>query len=113
MFHYHYNESQSTVIISLPENVLGGDEVMLFNSLIADLSNTKKPKLFLLDLSDVKVMNSSGIGMLASALTTAKRFNIELALASIDPKIEKLLVITGLSKIFKVFDSVEQALSSI
>lgn len=57
-------------------------------------------------------MNSSGLGMLISGLTTVKRENGSLKLANVTEKIESLLIITKLITIFESFDSVDDAVKS-
>jgi anti-sigma B factor antagonist len=56
-------------------------------------------------------MNSVGLGMLISALTTVKNSGGRLVLANIT-KIESILTITRLISVFEHFDSREEALKS-
>ena len=64
------------------------------------------------DLSKVKFMNSSGLGMLISAMTTMRNAGGDLRLANVADRIQSLLVITKLITVFKHFDSVEAAAKS-
>ncbi|MDP3829745.1 MAG: STAS domain-containing protein, partial [Ignavibacteriaceae bacterium] len=74
------------------------------------LAEGKKNIVF--DLADVKFMNSSGLGMLISGLTTVKKEEGVLKLANVTEKIESLLMITKLISIFDHYDSVENAVKS-
>jgi anti-sigma B factor antagonist len=57
-------------------------------------------------------MNSTGLGLLISGLTTLRKAGGELRLANVTDKIESLLAITKLITVFKAYDSVEEAVSS-
>ncbi|GAB4281297.1 MAG: anti-sigma factor antagonist BldG [Coriobacteriia bacterium] len=62
------------------------------------------------DLSGVGFMDSSGLGALVSALRRIKEKDGTIRLASPREPVMKVLSITGLDKVFPVFDDVEQAL---
>ncbi len=78
------------------------------------LSNLKeKGKLnVVIDLARVKFMNSSGLGMLISAMTTMRNAGGDVRLANPASKIRSLLVVTKLVTVFEHFDSVEEATES-
>jgi anti-sigma B factor antagonist len=62
------------------------------------------------DLSEVRYMNSSGIGVLITLLTKFRNHEGEMILIKPSEKIEKLLLITKLNNIFSIVDSKEEAL---
>ncbi len=64
------------------------------------------------DLSEVKRMNSSGLGILISALTSLKNKGGNLKLASIDEMMEGILVMTKLNTIFEAYETAEGAAKS-
>jgi anti-sigma B factor antagonist len=66
-------------------------------------------KNIIIDVSHVKFMNSSGLGMLIGGLTTVKKAEGRLILAGVTEKIESLLIITKLITIFETSDNVEDA----
>jgi anti-sigma B factor antagonist len=66
-------------------------------------------KNVIIDVSHVKFMNSSGLGMLIGGLTTVKKSEGRLILAGVTEKIESLLIITKLITIFETSDSVDDA----
>lgn len=111
-FSYTEYKENSITVIELPENVLGGEETIEFTSLLNKLSENGS-KVFVLDLSNTNLMNSSGLGLLASGLATTKKYNIELVLMSVNSKIEKLLNMTGLNKVFKFYNNIEEVKSLI
>ena len=102
------SEKYEAVIIELKGNVMGGDDTKNFNELLHKLIEEDK-KQIIVDLSGVKFMNSSGLGMLIGGLTTIKKANGQLKLACVTEKIESLLIITKLITIFESFDSVDEA----
>ena len=105
------SEKYEAVIIELKGNVMGGEDTKDFNDLLHKQIDEGKKKI-VLDLSDVKFMNSSGLGMLISGLTTMKKNDGFLKLAGATEKIESLLIITKLITIFESFDSVDEAVKS-
>ena len=104
-------EKYEAVIIELKGNVMGGDDTKDFNDLLHKLIDEGKIKI-VVDLSDVKFMNSSGLGMLIGGLTTVKKSDGFYKLANVTDKIESLLIITKLITIFETYDSVDKALES-
>ena len=105
------SEKYEAVVVDLKGNVMGGDDTKDFNDLLHKLIDEDKKKI-VLDLSDVKFMNSSGLGMLISGLTTMKKNDGFLKLAGATEKIESLLIITKLITIFESYDSVDEAVKS-
>lgn len=63
-------------------------------------------KNFVVDLSDVRYISSSGIGLLITMLTKMRNSGGELYLTSPSEHVRKLLIITKLNNIFTVYDSV-------
>lgn len=106
------SEQYNAVIVELKGNVMGGEDTKDFNQLLHKLIDDGKKNL-IIDLSAVKFMNSSGLGMLISGLTTMKRENGSLKLAHVTEKIESLLIITKLITIFESYDSVDEAVKSL
>ncbi len=61
------------------------------------------------DISDVRYINSSGIGVLITLLTKVRNKSGELCLINPSENVKKLLIITKLQAIFKVFNSISEA----
>ena len=104
-------EKYEAVVLELKGNVMGGDDTKEFNEVLHKLIDGGKTRV-VLDLGSVKFMNSSGLGMLIGGLTTMKKAEGHLKLANVTEKIESLLIITKLIKIFESFDSVDDAVKS-
>lgn len=63
-------------------------------------------KTFVIDLSEVRYISSSGIGLLITMLTKMRNVGGEVFLTSPSEHVKKLLIITKLNNIFTVYDSV-------
>ncbi|MCF8267651.1 MAG: STAS domain-containing protein [Ignavibacteriales bacterium] len=104
-------EHYGAVSVELKGNVMGGPEAQEFNKLLHDLLE-KGQRNVVIDLSGVKFMNSSGLGMLISGFTTMKNGGGHLKLARATEKINSLLIITKLITIFEHYESVDAAVES-
>ena len=89
---------------------LGEGSVQLRDS-VRDLLG-KSQKHILLNLGDVNYIDSSGIGELVSAFTTAKNQGGELKLLNLTRKVHDLLQITKLYTVFDVKDDEASAIAS-
>lgn len=86
----------------------GPELVELVNEL---LSNGLKTCLA--DISNVRYINSSGIGVLITILTKFRNKGGELYLINPSEHVKKLLIITKLQAIFNIVTSREEALKKI
>ncbi len=106
-----HREEDGVVIVEPKGKIMGGPESTELHDLLHDLIEKEK-KYVVIDLSKVDWMNSTGLGLLISGLTTLRKAGGELKLAKVTDKIQSLLTITKLITIFKSFDSVEEAVKS-
>lgn len=104
-------ESKGVTIIELTGNVMGGPDATSLNDQLHKLIDDKKNKV-VVDLDEVKFINSSGLGMLIGGLTTLRNNGGELKLARASKKIEELLKMTKLSTVFDVHKSVNEAVAA-
>jgi len=65
-----------------------------------------------LDMGQVKWVNSSGLGTLIAAMTSVKTKGGEMRLARVTDKVESLFAITQLIKVFKTYETVDRAVAS-
>lgn len=66
----------------------------------------------LLDLSDVRYVDSGGIGELVASYSAAKNRGGALKLVGVTSRLNDLLVITRLLNVFECFDTQREALDS-
>lgn len=100
----------NVVVFNVSGKIMGGEETTLFHGRIHEYI-TQNKKNFIIDMTKVDWMNSVGLGMLISALTTVKNAEGRLVLANIS-KIESILTITRLISVFEHFDTSEEALKT-
>jgi anti-sigma B factor antagonist len=67
-------------------------------------------KKLVIDLSDVKIITSSGIGIFLNINQSLKS---GLRLAAPQPEVEKVLDLTKVSSVVKIFNTVDAALKSL
>jgi len=98
------------VVMEVSGKIMGGEETTMFHGKLHEYISQKKNNV-VVDLSKVDWVNSVGLGMLISALTTVKNSGGRLVLANIT-KIESILTITRLISVFEHYDSRDEALKS-
>ena len=108
---YSVDERYNAVLITLKGNVMGGPDGAKLHDTLHQYKEQDK-KNIVVDLSKVKFMNSSGLGMLISGMTTMRNAGGDLRLANVADRIQSLLVITKLITVFKHYDSVDEAINS-
>ena len=108
---YKIGERYNCVVIEFKGDVMGGPDTVKLNEQLHKLIDDGK-KNVVVDLSKVKFMNSSGLGMLIGGLTTMRKAGGDLRIVNATDKIESLLVITKLITVFKHFKSLEEAVES-
>jgi anti-sigma B factor antagonist len=99
-------------VLTLSGKMMGGPETQQVHEHIKGLISDGIKKV-VIDLGDVKWMNSSGMGVLMASMTTLKNAEGKLALARVTEKVQSLLIITQLIKVFDSFETVERAVSNI
>jgi anti-sigma B factor antagonist len=104
-------EVNGVTVIELKGNIMGGPDSIKLRETLHKLLDKGKKKV-VVDVGNVKFMNSSGLGILISALTTMRNGGGDLKIARPTEKIESLLIITKLIKIFETYNSVEEAVES-
>ena len=99
------------VVFEVSGKIMGGEETTMFHGRIHEYITQNKKK-FLIDLTKVEWMNSIGLGMLISALTTTKNSGGRLVLANITT-IKSVLTITRLINVFEHFDTQADAFAAL
>lgn len=105
------NERYNSVIIEIKGDLVGGQPAEEFQDILKRTLEEGKYNI-IIDLSGVKYMNSTGIGILIRGYTTVKTAGGVLKLASLNEKIKGVLSITQLNKVFEIHNSVDEAVNS-
>jgi anti-sigma B factor antagonist len=98
-------------IVDCSGRITLGEGSVVLRDTVKDLLG-KGQKKILLNLGDVNYIDSSGIGELVSAYTTAKNQGGELKLLKLTKKVHDLLQITKLYTVFDVKDDEAAAIKS-
>ncbi len=104
-------EQYGVVIIELKGKLVGGPMAGQMDRTLNNLLDQGK-KNIVVDLSRITILNSSGMGILISGFSKVKEKGGTLKLANVTNKIEGLLSITKLNRIFELYDSSDEAAQS-
>jgi len=63
----------------------------------------------ILDMAEVEFMDSAGLGVLVGLYASARHQDAVIKLANVTRLLRDLLIITKLSAVFEVYDSIEEA----
>ncbi len=101
---------KNILFIKFEGDLLGATDNLELLDYINDAINQGVLKA-ILDMSDVKYMNSSGIGVLITVYTKFKNRSGEAVVCSVADSIMKLLIMTKLDSVIKIYPSSEIAIS--
>jgi anti-sigma B factor antagonist len=98
-------------VLAFNGSFMGEPEASLFQNKKFQLLEANRNRI-ILDFSETTMINSSGLGSLISALVTVRNKGGDLRLAGLAKTVDDVIKRVNLDKIFKVFETVEQAVSS-
>jgi len=78
---------------------------------LIDLVNKGQHRI-VVDLGGVDFLDSTGLGVLVGALKRVRTHDGELALVCAEPRILKIFEITGLTKVFPMYRSADEAVAA-
>ena len=104
-------EENGVIVLEPAGKIMGGPDASLLHDKLYEFIEQDK-KQFIVDLSAVDWMNSTGLGILISGYTTLRNNGGKLKLANVTEKIKTLLVITKLDPVFESYDSIAEAIKS-
>jgi len=105
------DEKYQAAIIELSGSLVGGENATIFRNKLYELIEQKK-KNIVVDMTDVKMVSSTGIGILISGFTTLKNAGGDLKLAHISDNVKGVLNITKLNQVFHIYSNVDEAINS-
>jgi anti-sigma B factor antagonist len=105
-------EQDGVVVLEPKGKIMGGPDATALREKVRDLINEEKKKV-VIDLAGVPWMNSTGLGILISCLTTLKNAGGELKLSNVTDNIKSLLTITKLVTVFDTYDSSDEAIAAM
>ena len=108
---YTINERYNCIVFEFSGDLMGGPDASKFNDELHDLIDKDRTEI-IADVSNVKFMNSSGLGILIGGMTTMRNAGGDLRIAGADKRIESLLMVTKLVTVFDSYRTVEEAVES-
>lgn len=108
---YNTTEYYNCVVFEFRGNLMGGPDSTRFNDDLHDLIDQGKKEV-VVDLSNVKFMNSAGLGILIGGLTTMRNAGGDLRIAGADQRIKSILIITRLITVFESYRTCDEAVKS-
>jgi anti-sigma B factor antagonist len=104
-------EVDGVTVLDLSGRITLGEGSVQLRDAIRDLIG-KGQKSILLNLSEVNYIDSSGLGELVSAFTTARNQSAALKLLGLSKKVNDLLQLTKLYTVFDIYDDEASAIAS-
>ena len=104
-------EVDGVTVLDLNGRITLGEGSVQLRDAIRDLISKGQTRI-LLNLADVNYIDSSGLGELVSAYTTAKNQGATLKLLNLTKKVHDLLQLTKLYTVFDVTDDEAKAIAS-
>ena len=101
---FEIKQQDEKSIIILNNNNVVGPEAASFQNALLDLIE-KDTKAIEVDLSRINYITSYGIGMLVYGHTTCTKRNIQFSVVEVNAKVQELLRIVHLDKIFNLTES--------
>jgi anti-sigma B factor antagonist len=103
--------SGDVAVLHLQGKIMGGPDATSLHEKLHELIESGTRSV-VIDLRDVDWMNSSGLGILIGGLSAIRKSGGDLRLASVTEKIEEVLRITKLDRVFDVYGSTDEAVTS-
>lgn len=112
MLNITIREEGGVMVLDLAGQIDGGPKSTQIHEIIKGELD-KGQKKFILNMQDVKWLNSLGAGVLISAYASAKRQEASVKLLSISSRVETVLKTCGLiPEVFDVYSDKDEALES-
>ncbi|MBN2070363.1 MAG: STAS domain-containing protein [Candidatus Krumholzibacteriota bacterium] len=105
-------DASGVIVLALEGQIDGGPKSQRIHEMIKEGMGEGKKK-FILNLKDVKWLNSLGAGVLIAAYASAKREDASVKLTNISERVGIVLKTCGLiPEVFEVFNDEKDALAS-
>jgi anti-sigma B factor antagonist len=98
-------------VVTISGRLVFGREAERLEAVVTNLLKSGQTR-FVFDASALEYVDSSGIGTIVSCLTQIKKSGAELKMAGANPRIMRLLTMTGVDKLLTLYPSVAEATAS-
>ncbi len=106
---YTHDVKKGILLLNFEGDLIGENNGLELLELVTDKIE-EAVILCAIDISKVRYINSSGIGVLITILTKFRNKGGELVLINPSEQVKKLLIITKLNAIFTIADTKEEAI---
>ncbi len=107
-FSFEHSRENDVVIIRPSGDLIEKSLAQPMLDKVAEYLDEENRK-FIIDMSHVRYLNSSGLNALIAVLTRTRKAGGETIISNVSPKVKELLIITRLNTVFTVTESVQQA----
>ncbi len=104
-------EHDSAVLIEVREERLDAHNSGDLKAQMLSLFEDGRTNL-IVDMQEVRFVDSSGLGALVSGFKNASARNGNLKLSSLQPQVKSMFELTRLHRVFEIFPTAEEALAS-
>ena len=104
-------EVDGVTVLDLSGRITLGEGSVQLREAVRELIS-KGSKTMLLNMGDVNYIDSSGLGELVSAYTTAKNQGAQVKLLNLSKKVKDVLQLTKLYTVFDVYEDEASAIAS-
>jgi len=101
-------EEEKALVLFLEGNLLGENDGKLILEIINNSIEKNVPN-FIFAVEKLKYLNSTGLSILISTLTKARKNNGEICLVDVQDQLSSLLKITKLDNVFPICTTIEDA----
>jgi anti-sigma B factor antagonist len=105
---YNLEKEKKAYFLYVKGDLIGDEVGPQLVEFVSDAVN-ENIRYFVVDLSQIRYISSSGIGLLITMLTKMRNVGGEVFLTSPSEHVKKLLIITKLNNIFTVYESLAEA----
>jgi anti-sigma B factor antagonist len=109
---YTHKIENGILVISFTSDLLGAGDSLELMDFVNDKINQDLSKA-VINMKDVKYMNSSGIGVIITIYTKFKNRNGDAVISNPSDQIVKLLTMTKLDSVVKIYKDEQEAVSKL
>jgi len=106
---FSYKQLDDIGIYQLSGNLIGEHDGVPIVESFNEILEEDQIRKIIIDLGELKHINSSGLGVLITLLSKARKVGGELFLSNPSNYVKNLLIITKLNTIFSTYTSIEEA----
>jgi anti-sigma B factor antagonist len=108
-FEYNIQEKDGVNVIAIKGNLIDKNQA---ENLMEEINEQvlEGYNRFVIDMTDFKYMNSTGLNVLVHILTKARKSGGEAVICCMPDKIRELLVITKLNTVFTITEDLDKAI---